>query len=253
MFYEFKNFGSADYLKKETNVNFSFPKHLHQCFELIIIKSGTMDVTVDDKCFTMNKNDAILIFPNQIHSLSSTVSEHILFIFSPFIVNAYYKEISEQIPVNALFKLSPDIIQILSELDNNSPLIEKKGVLYYVCSMFAREAQYVPRSFKNEPVYELFSYVEKNYNNICTIQSAAAVLGYNYGYLSKLFKKTVGMTYNEYVNLVRLNNACYLMDTTNFTISESSYLSGYKSLHTFNRNFKAHYGKTPSEYRKVKA
>ena len=253
MFYEFKNFGSADYLKKELNVDFSFPKHLHQCFELIIIKSGEMIVTVDDKCFTMHENDAILIFPNQVHSLSSTKSEHILFIFSPFIVNAFYKSIAEKIPVNALFQLKPHMIDVLSELENDSPLIEKKGVLYYVCSLFAKEARYVQRPYKSEPVYEMFAYVEKNYSKECTMQNAAASLGYNYAYLSKLFKKTVGMTYNEYVNLVRLNNTCYLMETTDMTVMQCAFLSGYRSMHTFNRNFKDHYGKTPTEYRKVRA
>ena len=34
-------------LKIEKNNNFSFPSHLHQCFEIIIILSGEMDVIID--------------------------------------------------------------------------------------------------------------------------------------------------------------------------------------------------------------
>ena len=49
MKYQFEHFKSADYIKKETGVDFSFPAHLHQSFELIIIRSGSMTVEVDSK------------------------------------------------------------------------------------------------------------------------------------------------------------------------------------------------------------
>ena len=73
MFYEYNHLGSPDYFKKETGHNFSFPPHLHQCFEVIVILSGEMRITVDGHPFLLQESEALLIFPNQIHELESKI------------------------------------------------------------------------------------------------------------------------------------------------------------------------------------
>ena len=77
MFYQYNHLGSPDYLKIEKNENFSFPSHLHQCFEIIITLSGEMHITIDNQEYTLKKGEAALVFPNQIHELKSQKSEHI--------------------------------------------------------------------------------------------------------------------------------------------------------------------------------
>ena len=87
MFYELKHLGSPHYLKVEKGENFSFPMHLHQCFEVIVVLSGEMKITVDGIEYILKSREALLIFPNQIHSLESTQSQHVLCIFSFFLIN----------------------------------------------------------------------------------------------------------------------------------------------------------------------
>ena len=94
MFYQFQHFGISEYFCKEYGKNFSFPAHLHQSFEFITVLSGEMDITVDDKTYKLSSGESLLIFPHQLHSLSSTNSKHMLCIFSPDIVIAYYSKIS---------------------------------------------------------------------------------------------------------------------------------------------------------------
>ena len=57
------------------------------------------------------------------------------------------------------------------------------------------------------------------------------------------------MSYNSYVNVCRLNNAGYLLKNFDLSILECAIESGYKSLRSFNRNFKEYFGMTPIEYR----
>ena len=97
MFYQFNHLGSPDYVKIESGNDFNFPPHLHQCFEIIIIKSGEMKITVNSNKYILKENDALLIFPNQIHSLESENSEHILCIFSPQI-NGKYSDFHPKVP-----------------------------------------------------------------------------------------------------------------------------------------------------------
>ena len=82
MFYELNHIGSSEFFSKEYGKNFTYPLHLHQCFEIIIAMSGEMTVTVENQEYDLVKGDALFIFPNQIHSLKSVESEHMLCIFS---------------------------------------------------------------------------------------------------------------------------------------------------------------------------
>ena len=158
MFYEFKHLDSPDYLKIEKGTNFSFPAHLHQCFEVVVIHSGEMTIKVDQKSFTLREKEALLIFPNQIHALESTESEHILCIFSPRLVQAYAAKVSDKLPQNNKFQPDQYLVNALAGLENTSSSTDKKGVLYSLCGQFDKTATYDKKQFENENLlYKIFS------------------------------------------------------------------------------------------------
>lgn len=67
------------------------------------------------------------------------------------------------------------------------------------------------------------------------------------------FKRKFTEVYNEspkkYVAKMKLIRASKLLATGNLRISDIAYQCGYETISTFNRSFKAHFGKSPSEYR----
>lgn len=251
MIYQFNHLGSPDYIKIERGENYCFQPHLHQCFEIIIILSGEMKVSIDYNDFTLRENEALLIFPNQIHSLRSTTSKHMLCIFSPRLVQAFASKLTDKIPVNNKFSPDSYLITALSNLTIQSMTSEKKGVLYSLCAQFEKNAEYKPKpSEKEDLLYKIFAFVESNFNKDCSLSTLAQSTGYDYSYLSRYFRKIVGISYNSYVNHSRLSNACYLMENSDIPIIQCAYESGYTSLRTFNRNFKAYYNVTPIAYRR---
>lgn len=251
MFYQHNHLGSHDYLKIEKNENFSFPPHLHQCFEIIIILSGQMKVTVDDKIFVLEKNEALLIFPNQIHELESTTSKHILCIFSHRLVQAYITKLADKIPINNKFRPDEYLISALARLDTGSSSIEKKGVLYSLCGQFDKQSEYTTKKTDHDKLlYKIFNFVEENFCNDCSLLSLSKKTGYDYSYLSRHFKKIVGISFNSYVTQYRLSHACYLMENTEQTILQCAYSSGFSSLRNFNRCFKSYLKITPTQYLK---
>ena len=251
MFYEYNHLGSPDYLKIEQKRDFSFPLHLHQCFEIIILLSGQMRVRVGSKQTLLEQGEALMIFPNQIHALESTESEHVLCIFSPSLVQAYTTKVADKLPKEGKFHPDPYLIHALQQLDHGASSIEKKGVLYSLCAQFHREAVYEEkRTGKESLLYRIFSFVEENFDGNCTLYHLSHKLGYDHSYLSRVFKQTVGISFNSYVNRYRLSRACYLMENTGNTILQCAMESGFASLRNFNRNFKAQFGITPAQYRK---
>ena len=251
MFYQTFESVSGDYFKKEEGSDFSFPQHLHMCYELIAITDGEMDVTVGNNKYTLKKHDAVLIFPNQLHSLSSENSRHILFLFSPKYVQAYTKEQQGFLPENNMFHLNEHLINDILILNETSSIYEIKGSLYKLCGYFHKTATSTASFIdKNNLLTTIFSFVENNFTKDCSLEQLAKTTGNEYTYLSRAFKQFTGISYIQYVNMMRLNYAGYLLHNTDSSILECSIECGYNSLRSFNRNFKNYHGITPQEYRK---
>lgn len=250
MIYQFSHFGLSEYFCKEQGKNFSFPAHLHHSFEIIVVMYGEMDVTIENNTYTLKKNESVLIFPNQVHSLSSNNSEHMLCIFSPELVKAYSSKIAGKKPTQNSFKPDKYLIDALNRITSDSSSIEKKGILYSICAEFDKNVEYdTYKSLDENLLYKIFEYVEKNFENECSLRSLSNSTGYSYSYLSRLFKRITGASYNSYVNQYRISNACYLLHNTNNSILQCAIESGYKSLRSFNRNFMSFLSVTPKEYR----
>ena len=58
------------------------------------------------------------------------------------------------------------------------------------------------------------------------------------------------MGFNDYVNSLRISNACKQLIKSDASITEISENVGFNTLRTFNRAFMKQTGMTPSEYRK---
>ena len=150
MFYQIQHFGLSEYFHKEIGKNFSFPMHIHHSFEFITIIEGCMTVCVGDDKYELKKGEGILIFPEQLHSLESTESEHLLFIFSADIVSAFYLKHTSEQPKCARIDISPYLLSELSGFDENCSIIKLKGVLYSLCAMLDENTEYIKKKiFEN--------------------------------------------------------------------------------------------------------
>lgn len=251
MFYELKHPLTADYFRVEVGVDFGYPAHLHHCFELLCVTEGEMHTEVDDIKYKLKAGKALMIFPNQIHSMRTpNHSRHVLCLFSPELVSAYTEKTSSLIPVDNLFGPDGYYIDILPGFASGHSMIEMKGLLYSLCGSFDAQTSYREAdSTSNVLLFNIFKFIEQNYNSDCTLNALAKNTGYEYTYLSRNFKQTVGISYNDYVNQYRISKACYLLQNSDSTILEISEECGFNSLRSFNRNFKAQLAIPPAEYR----
>ncbi|HRW99826.1 MAG TPA: AraC family transcriptional regulator [Cyclobacteriaceae bacterium] len=64
----------------------------------------------------------------------------------------------------------------------------------------------------------------------------------------RYFKTRTGKTYTNFLNEVRISNACKLIIDKDLSIQDVCYKSGFANLSNFNRAFKRVTGKTPSRY-----
>ena len=68
-------------------------------------------------------------------------------------------------------------------------------------------------------------------------------------YLSKIFKKNMGISLRQYVTNTRLERALYLLQETSMNVSQTSDALGYGNVHFFSKQFKDRYGHPPSDFK----
>ncbi len=253
MLYESEHSLQGELLKVETGSDFSFPPHLHSSFELIAVTEGEMVITVDKMQYKLTQGEALLIFPNQVHALHTPQhSTHILSIFSSQLVHAYANSVLGKLPESHLFHPNPFYVEQLFLMRGCNDLLRIKGLLYSLCAEFDSVATYRAReSEKRDLLFAIFQFVENNYSGDCSLAALAAHTSYHSVYLSRYFKQYIELTYTDYVNRYRINEAAYLLKNSEQKILNIAYDCGFDSLRSFNRSFKRIMGTTPSAYREA--
>jgi transcriptional regulator GlxA family with amidase domain len=83
-----------------------------------------------------------------------------------------------------------------------------------------------------------------------TLNKMAKHTGLSIWYLPRLFKKTTGISFGEYVRNLRLKKAEKLLQDPTLSIKEIAAAVGYKHVSDFDHHFKSRYGMRPGEYRR---
>lgn len=96
---------------------------------------------------------------------------------------------------------------------------------------------------------ELLQYIEGNFTEPLDLKTMAASFSFNYTYCSELFQKYLGVSFLQYLNLLRLQKACTLLNTTAYSVEIISSSSGFCDTRSFERAFQKHYQMTPTHYR----
>lgn len=97
-------------------------------------------------------------------------------------------------------------------------------------------------------MFAVLRYIEENYK--CgRFDDLAKMLNYDIYWLSRMIKKESGKTFTELIQLKRLNQATFLLRTTQMPVSDIGNAVGYDNLSYFHRIFKEKYKMSPRQYR----
>lgn len=107
-------------------------------------------------------------------------------------------------------------------------------------------------SNENSRISEVKNYIKQNYADPqLSVSSVADNFGLSANTLSQLFRRKSEIGVLDYIHSVRIEKAAELLrETPTLTVGQIAEATGYASVLTFNRKFKASYNMTPAEYRK---
>ena len=258
----YENKSSAFYCRDIKGHSLECTTHLHYNVEIAFIYDGETDVSIDNSpAEGACGGDVILVFPNQVHAFSTKVSErHILLIFDPQTLPEFSSLFTEHLPISSLIRGAANdrelrtLIERISELFQKSEAPYKDSILRgYLLAFVGR--LFTMTKFKKvdaEDIHALGSvmnYCIAHYRDNLSLDLLQKKLHISKYYISHIMNQKLGMGFNDYINSIRIGNACRLLTESNAPISEISEEVGFNTVRTFNRAFVKHIGSSPREYR----
>jgi len=104
-------------------------------------------------------------------------------------------------------------------------------------------------SHRQQIVETMVNYIHAHYQQSIHLDEVAAALELNSSYLCSLFSGTMGVTFHQYLDELRLVRAKELLRNPTTRVYEVAAEVGYASGGCFSRAFKAHVGLSPSAWR----
>ena len=117
----------------------------------------------------------------------------------------------------------------------------------YVIRTMASAPKPLPESIK-----DALQFIHTNYNRPIRLKEVAEAIHLNKSYLSQLFQKTMGVTYSDYLEALRIESAKHYLKTTTKTASEIAEIVGFSSQNYFTKVFKNSVGISPIRFRSSK-
>lgn len=133
-------------------------------------------------------------------------------------------------------------------------VIANKYYLYEIILYFTEQFEMIIRAIgvtSRESVFDdILDYIEHHYMEPLKLETIAPLFGYNSSYLGKLFSQKAGMSFNTYLDNLRIRHATELLSQTDMKVYEIAARVGYKNVDYFHQKFKKIMNESPAKFRK---
>ena len=240
----------------------AFAAHLHHHLELVLFLEGETIAYADAERCVMQPGDAFLAFPEQIHRYESHAKEkYYLVIADPELMPELSPFFSGPLPESALIKggaSDPLILEAakrliaMKKIETVAQKAIQKGLLLTIFASILSQCKLTQGRTEGPQAFRaVVDYCTKNYQKDLSLSVLERELHVSKYYVSHLFSERMRLSFNDYINSLRVAHACRYLGTNEHSITEICSLVGFSTLRTFNRAFQKQMGTTPSEYRKL--
>lgn len=272
--------------KVEANINHSFHishmkvdsfpsmRHFHPEVEILLIVKGTGTRFVGDSIERFAPGDLVMIGPNVSHEWCSDKnsgnSEAIYILFNTEIMGNDFWNLPESKIILKIIKQSGRGIKLTGKTRDEVAYLMKSidtsygfrriTLLLTILEMIAFNGEYqylaspvlhnTINEIDTERLNKVYKYVIDNIQHEIRLDKAAFIANLSTAAFCRYFKKRINKTFVQFLNEIRIGQACRLLVNEDHSISEICYTCGYNNNSYFIRQFKAITGFTPLGYRK---
>ena len=228
--------------------------HWHMEHELIACREGSAQVMLDDTMFNITQQQCIFCHSGRVHYISASPDSVLLVcLFDEKMYDPITSPFALENPVfEDRYGILPKLSEIRHELQNQP--------IFFECRTEAMIGEILVDVFRGEPLRkaqwqfsdvitrykQLLNHIDLEYEHI-TYQNAVKFMNMSDAYFSRYFKRQAGMTFSQYLNVVRIEKAVQLLDSApTMKITDVMLRCGFNTIRSFNRVFREVTGFTPT-------
>ncbi|GAA0746750.1 helix-turn-helix domain-containing protein [Clostridium oceanicum] len=249
-----------------------YPIHWHNSLEIIYVVEGSIKIIIETETHKVSTNEIEIINPDEAHSIEKITAKNkvLIFYINPLFLNRYYdienrffytdfsakNSQTDEKYLNLRKYLSILLCEFVQRTEDYKENLEKNLVelLYYLVNNFHYliydEEDLKDNEIQFERYDRIIKYIYSNYHSKIRLRDLARKEFLSTHYLSTEMKNKVGYSFNDFLNLTRVEESIKLLLDTDKNISEISEELGFSHIRYFNKHFKKHYKCTPTQYRK---
>lgn len=248
--------------------------HWQDSMELVYIKRGSGLVQTGAQVCTAQSGDIFVLTPGTLHAIRQTESrtmEYENIIFDVELLGGAEDLCAEKYllplqsgrlalpehitPDEVWYPQAADCLKEAEEANRCKQFGYElciKGALLRFLALLIAQSKALPPAEKasTQRLRAILQWISAHYSEPVCVADAAALCQCSPNHFMRWFRQMTGQTFIIFLREYRLNAAAEALRTTEDTILSISEQCGFENLSYFNREFKAHFGMTPREYRK---
>lgn len=247
--------------------------HEHSDFELDVLLKGSARIRGKNGEFRAEPGEVLLFSPYEPHELAAEAGEPLLILSMP-ISNHFCKEyfprlhnvefgtnkLSEVLPEKDLHEIRKMIFGFARVYFREEPTFQYHCVsigsqllarlIENVPNQTIEDQGYTARKRKTARIRRITAYIDQHYKERIMLPDLAEMEGITPTYLSHFFHDTFHMSFQDYLNRLRLEKALILMKDPNLYLVDICMECGFSDNKYLNRMFMKKFGCSAQQYRK---
>jgi len=248
--------------------------HYHPEIELIFLFGGSGKRQIGSNISYFTDGDLILIGSNLPHcglTNENTKNEYEIVIqFSMDFLGSQFWKAPEMMRISALLEKAKSGIvygeevkkALKSKIDalTEASSLNKLMILVEILDELSQTQDYKilnaskyylqTQKEDNDRISIIFNYVKDHFKEPIALEAVAELSNMTVPSFCRYFKKITNKTFTQFVNEYRITHSLKLLAEQPMSITEVCFDSGFNNFSYFNKTFKEHTQKSPSQYRK---
>jgi AraC-like DNA-binding protein len=248
--------------------------HYHKQLELLLVLQGRLDVYLEQDSYHLEPGDVVVIGDSELHrDKSDKLLDYIVLQFDleqffdhssiPYIryFSATHAPLSK---ANYIFEENAEVkkevancvSRLLQEATDKSTGYELaasiliKQILLLLLRNDTRKLLVEQDNFDKVRLKPVLDYVENHLTDRIQVEEVCKIANMSYYYFVKYFKKTIGLSFTEYVNYRKVKWAERILLTKDLSISEVGEKIGMPNMAHFYKMFKKYNDCSPKQFQR---
>lgn len=248
--------------------------HFHDFAELYLFISGNVGYYIDGRVYDLERGDLVLTLPNELHRPLIRGDETYERFFIKLSPNCFQHLGKDQLSPSwfidpatggrtkgGLLRLEPnerqEVMHAFRTIDRLHDEGTESDVVAYslllgllsTVGRAIRGNRFAEKSALPPMIDNLIASLDENLAFPPTVEATARNFGVSPSYISRVFKRHMGIGFSEYLSAARVSRAKKLL-SAGATVTEACYECGFSDCSHFISVIKRQVGVTPNKYRK---